>query len=418
VNSDIKNAFERCSPSAQSKIRMRDRLLERVQAAPAARNKTRVRRLTAAAASVLILLGGTLAALYWRQPKRPSIDPAAVSDEIKGLPVENFQLSEVELGVSMDRAPVTALSEFFQAGGVGANYVVLVKITDTQDLPPRDDEEGWSRGRQLSQGKVLQTLLGEDVPKSIPIEQYLYNAGVVACPDVSGQLLLRKGGVYLLPFIKLDGGLFDDERSGEDVWLNRSELDVMFEVDDSGRVFSHSEYPDFKRFDGQPYRVLHDAMLEITQDAQRMIAYSRLGRALRGSATLAQVKIMSNEGTQQNEDGTMQWEVYQVRVTRQADGGALPETFRLRVYSDVGATQRKDKILREGGVYLMAVSRGEEGYSVSDSSCAEILPDERLRCVESEFGNAFDDYEGKTAAPVWAAAAEAAEYMRRGEDAK
>jgi len=400
VNSDIKNAFERCGPSTQSKIRMRGRLLERVQLAPAARNKTRVRRL-AAAVSVLILLGGgTL---------------AVVSGEIKGLPVENFQLSEIQLEVSMGRNPYTTFSELFRLLGLfGAKGVVLVKITDTQQLPPYDGEEGWAKGRQLSQGKVLQTLHGEDLPRTIPIEQRIYRAGVIACPDVSGQLLLRKGGIYLLPLVNFYG-MFE---SAQDAWLIPSELDVMLEIDDDGRVFSHSEYPDFKRFDGQPYRELREAVLTITQDAQRMLAYSRLGAALRGSGTLAQTEIVSNEGTQQNEDGTMQWEVYQVRVTRQADGGALPETFRLRVYSDVGATQRKDKILREGGVYLMAVSRGEEGYSVSDNICAEILPDERLRCVESEFGNAFDDYEGKTAAPVWAAAAEIAEYMRRAEDAE
>ena len=65
--------------------------------------------------------------------------------------------------------------------------------------------------------------------------------------------MLKKGGVYLLPLWHWEN----------DVYLIYSDLDVLFEIDDYGLVWSHSIYPDFNRFDGKLANVLADAILAV-----------------------------------------------------------------------------------------------------------------------------------------------------------
>jgi hypothetical protein len=61
--------------------------------------------------------------------------------------------------------------------------------------------------------------------------------------------LLREGGVYLLPL------KFDEFWGAYNVV---GDLDVLFEVDDGGKIISHSRFPEFSKYDDKSFSELLD----------------------------------------------------------------------------------------------------------------------------------------------------------------
>lgn len=63
---------------------------------------------------------------------------------------------------------------------------------------------------------------------------------------------LKVEGVYLLLiFYYLD-----------EYWV-LGDLDVLFEIDDQGKIFSHSSYPEFTKYDGLDYINVFDVIKEM-----------------------------------------------------------------------------------------------------------------------------------------------------------
>lgn len=92
----------------------------------------------------------------------PSLENAVeLTDEIKGLPVNNFRLSEMELLVAMDRI---AFFNFLDLFKYGTDSFVIVKVAGTQQEGPSSSE---TRDKQISAVKVLETLWGDTVPETI-----------------------------------------------------------------------------------------------------------------------------------------------------------------------------------------------------------------------------------------------------------
>jgi hypothetical protein len=66
--------------------------------------------------------------------------------------------------------------------------------------------------------------------------------------------LLRVGGVYLLP-VKFNPYWGAYEVVGD--------LDVLFELDDEGKIISHSRFPELNQYDGKPFSELLNAVRAI-----------------------------------------------------------------------------------------------------------------------------------------------------------
>jgi hypothetical protein len=69
---------------------------------------------------------------------------------------------------------------------------------------------------------------------------------------------MREGGVFLLPILYSDSE-WSRERN-HDGWFTYGYLDVLFEVDDEGLVWSNSWSSEFDRFDGRPWQMLARAI--------------------------------------------------------------------------------------------------------------------------------------------------------------
>lgn len=97
----------------------------------------------------------------------------------------------------------------------------------------------------------------------------IWNCGNVEIPEIitieqaarvnTDPILLSEGAVYLLP-------LTHSNWNGNDTWHIRSPYTVLFEVDDTGRIWSHSPFESFNRFDGKDASVVVDEIIAITSD--------------------------------------------------------------------------------------------------------------------------------------------------------
>jgi hypothetical protein len=74
-------------------------------------------------------------------------------------------------------------------------------------------------------------------------------------------------------------------------------------VDDEGRVWSHSPFTDFNRYDGQNVNALIDALQALVSDDDFMLANSPFSRILQDWATLADITITAKSGRLSHEYG-------------------------------------------------------------------------------------------------------------------
>ena len=66
-----------------------------------------------------------------------------------------------------------------------------------------------------------------------------------------------------------------------DTWYVIGDLDVLFEIDDNGCVWTHSKYEDFNRFDGENAEILADAVTAFTSDENFLSATTAFGQIAR-----------------------------------------------------------------------------------------------------------------------------------------
>ncbi|MDR0916081.1 MAG: hypothetical protein LBN02_02700 [Oscillospiraceae bacterium] len=281
--SKIKKAFDDMSPNEEQKSRMKRRLLDAVVAETPRKSAPQWRRYVAAAA-VVIVVGGYLA--YRALPRalqkgyvtssqstytaadgapeiakatakdspdngvmpdnalNPTIEPnapvappmAAPAPRPKGLPVDNFVID-----AAADIPYFGGFDELFTHIEGRPFWFALVTVESVSQTV----QDGW-----LYQTAVV-LLYGESIgiydntavmgsyPKRATITQSVYGG----CLGDEKTQLVREGGVYLLPLIKYD---FDDT----DTWRVLADLGLLFEVDDTGRVWSHSGWMPFAKYDG------------------------------------------------------------------------------------------------------------------------------------------------------------------------
>ena len=297
----------------------------------------------------------------------PSLENAVeLTDEIKGLPVNNFRLSEMELLVAMDRI---AFFNFLDLFKYSTDSFVIVKVAGTQQEGPSSSE---TRDKQISAVKVLETLWGDTVPETINLTQYLYGG----CTGEEATNLLRKDGVYLLPL---------SEYGGE--YYIYGDLDVLFEIDDTGRIWSHSDYSDFNRFDGEDYHAVTEELQRIIQDETLMLAASEFGMAFSGRQLL-EVTILSDRSEEKNEYGYAEV-VYTAHVEKTLSGGEPGTEITVRSYADEKLS------LNRGERYLFFVDNYDEKHYINANMMAGVTAEGTIQDLGGD-RSPFADYNGYT----------------------
>jgi hypothetical protein len=168
--------------------------------------------------------------------------------KITGLPVDNFTLAGVGELPQASRIAYHRLSDLFRYDG--PVIFAFARVLDTEQKLegiPFDVRGIW---KQTSSLRILSVLRsgGANIHEPVTIKQTMHMPAMIG----GANNLLREGGVYLLPLTLYEGK-----------WHLLGDLDVLFEVDDQGLVWSHSEFEGFNRFDGQHASVLAEAVLSV-----------------------------------------------------------------------------------------------------------------------------------------------------------
>ena len=232
----------------------------------------------AACAAVLLLCVFTIPGLL----DKPVTDtPHDLSNtSIVGLPVENFNLAGLHNpgGEKASRIGFLKISDLFS---YGKPYFVFVRVLEADEWT--DKNSFLQSQKQTSTVHILSTLWSEtELPEIISVTQSKYGG----CCDGEDTNLLRDGGVYLLPVI------YDDVR---ETWIVSGDLDVLFEIDDQGRIWSHSQHEGFNQFDGQDANVVADIVTAMTTDENLPAVITSFGYIANNWGVLAEVTVLETE---------------------------------------------------------------------------------------------------------------------------
>lgn len=399
-NKKIIEAWNKVEPSEEVQERMLNNILEK---SSGKRKSPQWKPLATVAAAAVVLMAGTFIYNNINTNKHISdsqqinenqistdqdqstVDLTDLSDEIKGLPVKNFKMSEIQQNIAADRIAFFNFINFFE---YEVDSFVIVKVGDTKAV----SAEEYQSETQISTVKVLETVWGDNVPDSIEITQYLYGG----CTGDEATNLMRKGGVYLLPLIEDNGNYY-----------LMSDLDVLFEIDDEGRIWSHSDFEDFNRFDGEDYKAVTDEIKRITQDETIMLTSSRFGMAMRGFQ-LAEVTIVSEGKEETNEYGYAEV-AYNVRVERTLSGNDLTSEVSIRSYAD------EDLPLNNGDRYLLFIDNYDENHYINTNMIARVEADGTIQNLGDERGP-FAALNGSTVEKIQELADKVTDYISTNQE--
>ena len=356
----------------------------------------------AAACLTLVLLGlwglperlARPAGIVMPGPVSPG-EPGALDLSLTGLPVDNFNLAGLHnnTGVLMDRILLAKLSDFFSLRG--PDMFAFVRVTGTTVW--RDTNfPVFSKG-QSSALQVLEVLWHREgeTPVALNARQSLFGG----CCAGENTNLLREGGVYLLPLAYW---------AEEDSWHVYGDWDVLFELDDRGRVWSHSSFEGFSRFDGQDASVLAEAVTLLTADENFPAAATLFGLIVRNWGVLAEVTVLSVT------PGADEWGYPQFHYALSADvvhsisaewrpwQPEAGDEFRAVSY----ASSYDDFHLEPGGRYLALLDPSEDGPYIERQRIAAINADGTITAFPGDASspNAFEPFDGLTPEQIGAEA--------------
>ncbi len=370
-----KKRFRRMKEQMVPSDAVRAELGEKMEAAQAApKSNFLVKRVLPIAASLLLVIGGTAGVLVYRQLNRGAAPTAPQSGKIAGLPVKQALLSDMPGDASsMDmRIAIFGVRDFFEQelGGF-----VIARVTGTKAIAAAQDDFAGA-GRQEATLEVIEWLYQTDAqaPAKITLTQNLLGG----CTLEQQTNLLRKGGVYLLPLAQYEGQysvMFD--------------LEVLFEVDEQGKLFSHSSIEAFAAYDGKPYAALQEDVNQLLLNEPLLKSAPRFARVLKEGMPLAVVTVIG-EAVEQPETMTY---LQEVRVGKILEG-ELPGTCVLTVYSG------EEKLLQTGAQYLMFVNEYEDEAqavtrSLESNRAAKINADGTITPLTEDW-NCFSTLAGKT----------------------
>jgi hypothetical protein len=169
----------------------------------------------------------------------------APPDDWRGLPSEDFILEEQGDGAA-DRMAFTTLQELAEHADA---FVVVPRVLET--APDGDNMQSAIAEYAGSIGDVITTRQWDDHTVSTGSRILLRQILIGGCVMNESNNLLRAGGVYLLPV------RFNPHWGAYEVV---GDLDVLFELDDNGKIVSHARYPELHKYDGEAFTALLDAV--------------------------------------------------------------------------------------------------------------------------------------------------------------
>jgi hypothetical protein len=200
------------------------------------------------------------------------IDTTLPDSAFSGLHVDNTRIGNSE--ITEGRFYYTQFRDFFTVGPIDA--FLLVKVTETNRRVHEDgdyQDEMWDSDVQV----LLEVYSnGMAVPETLTITQnyFAHDYGEA----------LRKGGIYLLPISHFIWEDFESIQIAGD-------RDVLFEVDEKGKVWSRSHREAFNKFDGMGVTEVVNVISDMTSHPDFRLAVSEFGKAAGAGYTLAEITV-------------------------------------------------------------------------------------------------------------------------------
>jgi len=173
----------------------------------------------------------------------------AEPDYWRGLPAEDFILQEqTESNIMADRVVFQTLRDL-------ADYTdVFIVIPNIHEAAPDGDNMQTAIAEYAETiGDMIQTRQWDDYTISTGNRILIRQKLISGCTMDEPNNLLRIGGVYLLP-IKFNPYWGAYQVVGD--------LDVLFELDDNGKIITHSRFSELNKYDGKAFiKVVFDALL-------------------------------------------------------------------------------------------------------------------------------------------------------------
>lgn len=300
----------------------------------------------------------------------------AMIASIRGLAVEPYQLSNKNDNPLVDRSVARKLSDFFSRS-LPPDAFAFIRVIETNQYV--DKTNHYRPYYQESDVEVILTIWStpSSLPKELEIVQSL-NSGF-SLDDKT--ILLRKNGVYLLPLIK-------DEK--EEKWHICFDLDVLFEVDNEGKIWSHSQSEKLCYYDGKEAGELADEISSMTSNENFLSAITDFGQTIRDTydtGVLASVKV-SNVAKTGSKDDTEQ---YQYTFS---EFDPVLETDK----QNIGACSYAglDVVMKTGLKYLALLHYSDGDPSVVRYQTARIQDNGTISPANDEEYNIFIPYYGYT----------------------
>ncbi len=317
-------------------------------------------------------------------------DSSSPSDStIRGLPVENFSLSDIQdAGVSMDRIGFIKFGDFFR---YGIDTFAVIQVDDIHTLK-KDKDDPDSFEHQISDIRIIQSVYGNTQSDVAQITQSVITDHF--CLGTTN--LLRKGGVYVLPIEQYN-----------DTWVINGDMDVLFEVDDQGKVWSHSDFKEFSQFDGKNMDDLISHIQQLTADQDFMLANSPFSDIL-NHWTLADITVDEHGRETSDEYGAV-YTSYAVTVNDvlsyskwqgDTDKEFIPDNI------TVNSFDSKEVKLTPGVRYLMLLDLYQGNAYINPRMIAEIKKDLKIESIPASDGRSllgesiFTPYNGYSIAEI------------------
>lgn len=292
---------------------------------------------------------------------------SAVTAQLRGLPVDNFSLSKVlhYKGV-VDKWSTTDLKLFF---GTKKHSIVVAKVNSVKD--------DANNHRQVAKVTVIQQIYGDIKSNNLQISQY--NSDEYKYFDPGTTNLLREGGVYILPLEKHDNS---------DLWVNGDE-EVLFEVDDKGKVFSHSGYLDFSSYDGQDAQTLVSKLQALASDNDFIESITPYSTAIQYA--LADVTI--NSKTESTSDRSIN---YSITINEILSQPTNSEVIKNKTSSMTQSDTFTVDPLEPGERYLLLIYKKDGTVYLGPNTMAKIKADGTVYNTNG----IFKDYENKNVSDI------------------
>ncbi|MDR2615212.1 MAG: hypothetical protein LBC28_01395 [Oscillospiraceae bacterium] len=176
-------------------------------------------------------------------PEMETVACYAAPDDWRGLPAEDFVLEEqTEDGAAADRLGLRTLRDLADRADM---FIVVPRVHET--APDGDNMQSAIAEYAETIGDALVTHQWDEGAVSTGDRVLIRQMLIGGCTMDEPNNLLRAGGVYLLPIsFHSYWGAFEIV----------GDLDVLFELDDEGKIVSHSRWPEYSGYDGKPFSEL------------------------------------------------------------------------------------------------------------------------------------------------------------------